>query len=92
VCTPAQLRSRRAFFPKAFDAPGVDEFVDFLRPVGDLSVAFAAMNHFYAELHGELVKFLVGDKLADFFCGSTGDLLILNAPPSDINQPLFGKM
>ncbi len=44
--TPAHFRRRRAFFPKAFYAPGAHEFIHFLGPIGNLRVALAAMNDF----------------------------------------------
>ena len=52
VGAPAHLGRRRALFAEALDAPGVDELVDFLRPVGDLRVALAAVNHLDARADG----------------------------------------
>ncbi len=46
VRAPAQFGRRHAFLEEAFDAPGVDEFVDSLGLIGDLGIALADVNHF----------------------------------------------
>ena len=56
VRAPAHFGRGGPFFAKAFDAPGVDEFVDLLGLVGDLRVALGAMNHLHAQLHGQAIE------------------------------------
>ena len=53
---PTHLGRRGSLFAEALDAPGVDELVDLLGPVGDLRVPFAAVNHFDAKQLGEMVE------------------------------------
>ena len=66
VRSPAHFGRGNALFAEALDAPGIDEFAHFLGPVGDLRVALAAMDHLYAQLHGEAIEGLVVDELPDF--------------------------
>ena len=74
---------------KPFDAPGVDEFADFLGPVGDLGVALAAMDHLHAELHGQAIEGLVLDELADLLGVAADDLLVVQQPVGKVDQSLL---
>ena len=42
---PAHLGRGGSFLAESFDAPGIDELVDLLGPIGDLRIALAAMDH-----------------------------------------------
>ena len=66
VGAPAHFGRGGSFLAEALDAPGVDELVDLLGPIGDLRVALAAMDHLHAQFHGQAVECAVGDELADF--------------------------
>ena len=46
VRAPAELGRCDAFLVEAFDAPGVDEFINLLGLVTDLSIALADVNDF----------------------------------------------
>ena len=56
VRAPAHLGRRRPFLAEALDAPGVEELVDLLGPIGDLRVALAAMDDLDAKLAGQVVE------------------------------------
>ena len=74
VRAPAHFRRGGAFLAEALDAPGVDELVHLLGPVGDLRVALAAMDHLHAQLHGQAVEGLVVGQLADLVGLGADDL------------------
>ena len=56
VGAPAHFGRGDALLVQALDAPGVDELVDLLGPVGDLRVALAAMDDLDAQLLGQPVE------------------------------------
>ena len=86
VRAPAHLGRRRALLAEALDAPGVDELVDLLGPVGDLRVALAAVNDLDAELMGQVVELAGRGVVRDPLGLRAGELPIGQRPLGDIEQ------
>ena len=93
VRAPAHLGRRRPLFAEALDAPGVDELVHLLGPVGDLRVALAAMNDLHAELLGQVVELRAASTWCAIF-SACAPLNFLSAERAvgDVQQALLGEM
>ena len=91
VRAPAHLRGRGAFLAEALDAPGVDELVDLLRPVGDLGVSLAAMDDLDAQFLREVVELTGGDETLDVFRGAALALFVRNETLAMSIKPCFVK-
>ena len=92
VGAPAHLGGGRPLLAEALNAPGIDELVDLLRTVGDLRVAFAAVDHLHAELVGEVVEGARPSELADLLPLPAGELPLLEAAHGDVEEGLLREM
>src|SRR5262245_50985174 len=89
---PPHLRRCRSLFSKAFDAPRINELVDFLGPIGDLRIALTAMNNLDPKLVSQMVELsrrrVVGDPLG--LCAV--ELPISQRSITDVQEGLFGEV
>ena len=88
VGAPAHFGRGGSFLAEAFDAPGIDELVDLLGPIGDLRVALGAMDHLDAQFHRQAVERAVGDELGDFLGIAAGDFFVVQQAAADVDQAL----
>src|ERR1019366_2411057 len=89
---PAQLGGRLAFLAKSLDAPGIDELVDLLGLVRDLSIALRAVNHLHAERLREEVELLCPNELGDVGGFPRGQHLVRDQAVADVEESLFRKV
>ena len=92
VRAPAHLGGRGAFLAEALDRPGVHEFVDLLRLVGDLGVALGAVDDLHAELLREETERAGRDQAGDLFGAGAPGLLVLDEPVADVDQALLDEV
>ena len=89
---PAHLGRGRPFLAEALDAPGVDELVHLLGPIGDLRVALAAMNDLDAELVGQVIELLRRGMVRNPLGLRAAEFLVGQRPLGDVQQRLLGEM
>src|SRR5579864_441820 len=89
---PAHLSRRRALLAEALDAPGVDELVHLLRPIGNLRVTLAAVDDPDAELAGQMVELPRLGVMCDLLRLSPHDLPIRQSVPGDIQESVLGEV
>ena len=91
VRAPAHFRRRRPFLAEALDAPGVDELVDLLGPIGNLRVALAAVDHLDAELWARWLNSWAAH-VRDLFGLGAAELPVRQRPLGDIEEGLLGEV
>ena len=89
---PPHLGRRRPFLAEALDAPGVDELVHLFRPIRDLRVTLAAVNHLDAELVGQVIELLGRGMVRNLFSSGAVEFPIRQRVPGDVQERVFGEM
>ena len=89
---PAELGRHRALFAEAFHAPGVDKLIDLLRPLRDLRIPLAAVDHPHAKIAGQQVEGLRLHVVANPFGPLAGKPLFSKRCLRDVEQPLLREM
>ena len=92
VRAPAHFGGRGALLAEALHAPGVDELVHLFRPVGDLRIPLAAVDHLHAQFVGEVVEGPALRVLGDPLRLLTGKLLLLEACGGDVEQRVLREV
>src|SRR5208283_2123885 len=89
---PPHLGGGGALLAESLDAPRVDEFADLLRHIGNLGVAFAAMDDLHSDLLRQNVEPAVYDKLRDLLGLPALEFFVGEQTLADVDQTLLGEM
>src|SRR6185503_19968369 len=92
MCAPPHLGRGRPLFPKALNAPGINEFVHLFRLVRDLRVAFAAMDDLDTELVGQVIKILSFGVMSNLLPLGAAKFFFRECSLSDIQECVFSEM
>ena len=92
VGAPPHFGGGRALFAEALDAPRVHELVHFLGAIGDLRVAFTAVNDLDAELAREVVELQGLRVVRDLLRLRARELPLGQRPVGDVQKALLGEV